>query len=193
MSRFLTFLPLLHLRFLTSALYRSPSSFLTCHRFGGNGTNPNELTRQLMQRIVERTSTGPDRRSGGGTVWALRILLFVVPVSYLCSDSTVFAPDGPAVAFDLSPVCSSTFSSFNSTCESCLDGWNLSHNIVHFRTRNASRESLMLFPVALHTKSHSTFSTISLSSLWTSIWRTIQSRLLGMSWQRPFDMMAGTG
>src|SRR5882762_8584229 len=46
--------------------------------FGGNDTNPNELTRQLMQRIVERTGTGPDLRSGGGTVWALQIFLFVV-------------------------------------------------------------------------------------------------------------------
>jgi hypothetical protein len=36
--------------------------------FGGNDTNPNELTRQLMQRLVERTGTGPDLRSGGGTV-----------------------------------------------------------------------------------------------------------------------------
>jgi len=36
--------------------------------FGGNDTNPNELTRQLMQRLVERTGTGPDLRPGGATM-----------------------------------------------------------------------------------------------------------------------------
>ena len=36
--------------------------------FGGNNSNPNILTRELMQRLVERTGVGPDIRPGGITV-----------------------------------------------------------------------------------------------------------------------------
>lgn len=36
--------------------------------FGGNNSAPNELTRSLIQRIVERTGVGPDVRPGGITV-----------------------------------------------------------------------------------------------------------------------------
>ena len=36
--------------------------------FTGNVSNPNELTQQLMQRLVERTGVGPDIRPGGITV-----------------------------------------------------------------------------------------------------------------------------
>jgi hypothetical protein len=46
--------------------------------FGGNDTNPNELTRQLMQRLVERTGTGPDLRPGGTTMWALQIHILLL-------------------------------------------------------------------------------------------------------------------
>lgn len=33
--------------------------------FGGNASHPNVLTRELMQRLVERTGVGPDVRPGG--------------------------------------------------------------------------------------------------------------------------------
>ncbi|KZV99803.1 hypothetical protein EXIGLDRAFT_723870 [Exidia glandulosa HHB12029] len=36
--------------------------------FGGNNSAPNELTRSLIQRIVDRTGVGPDLRPGGITV-----------------------------------------------------------------------------------------------------------------------------
>ena len=36
--------------------------------FGGNKSAPNVLTRELMQRLVERTGVGPDIRPGGITM-----------------------------------------------------------------------------------------------------------------------------
>lgn len=36
--------------------------------FTGNVSNPNVLTKELMQRLVERTGVGPDIRPGGITV-----------------------------------------------------------------------------------------------------------------------------
>ncbi|KAA1467457.1 hypothetical protein DENSPDRAFT_832510 [Dentipellis sp. KUC8613] len=48
--------------------------------FGGNNTHPNELTKSLMQRLVERTGVGPDVRPGGITI-----------------DSSEYNPDGPAL------------------------------------------------------------------------------------------------
>ncbi|EKM58316.1 glycoside hydrolase family 79 protein [Phanerochaete carnosa HHB-10118-sp] len=56
-------------------------SYLTA--FGGNKTDPNLLTKELMQRLVERTGVGPDVRPGGITV-----------------DSTIFSPDAPALVLD---------------------------------------------------------------------------------------------
>ncbi|EUC53696.1 glycoside hydrolase family 79 protein [Rhizoctonia solani AG-3 Rhs1AP] len=53
--------------------------------FGGNKTHPNELTRNLMNRLVERTGLGPDVRPGGITV-----------------DSSVFDPNAPALNLSLS-------------------------------------------------------------------------------------------
>lgn len=55
--------------------------------FGGNKTHPNELTREIMNRLVERTGLGPDIRPGGITV-----------------DSSIFDPDAPALDLALSPV-----------------------------------------------------------------------------------------
>lgn len=37
--------------------------------FGGNTTNPNLLTKELLQRLVERTGVGPDVRPGGITMY----------------------------------------------------------------------------------------------------------------------------
>ncbi|CAE6523860.1 unnamed protein product [Rhizoctonia solani] len=54
--------------------------------FGGNKTHPNELTRNLMNRLVERTGLGPDVRPGGITV-----------------DSSIFDPNAPALNLSLSP------------------------------------------------------------------------------------------
>ncbi|CAE6425869.1 unnamed protein product [Rhizoctonia solani] len=54
--------------------------------FGGNKSHPNELTRNLMNRLVERTGLGPDIRPGGITV-----------------DSSVFDPNAPALDLSLSP------------------------------------------------------------------------------------------
>ncbi|KAF8680486.1 Glycosyl hydrolase family 79 C-terminal beta domain [Rhizoctonia solani] len=54
--------------------------------FGGNKTHPNELTRNLMNRLVERTGLGPDIRPGGITV-----------------DSSIFDPNAPALDLSLSP------------------------------------------------------------------------------------------
>ncbi|KAI5117369.1 hypothetical protein M0805_004359 [Coniferiporia weirii] len=51
--------------------------------FTGNRTNPNVLTKELMQRLVERTGLGPDIRPGGITV-----------------DSSIFDPNGPALVLD---------------------------------------------------------------------------------------------
>jgi hypothetical protein len=48
--------------------------------FGGNLTNPNLLTKALIERLEERTGLGPDIRPGGITV-----------------DSSVFSPGAPAV------------------------------------------------------------------------------------------------
>ncbi|TFY71156.1 hypothetical protein EVG20_g1847 [Dentipellis fragilis] len=48
--------------------------------FGGNISHPNELTRRLMQRLVERTGVGPDVRPGGITI-----------------DSSQYNPDSPAL------------------------------------------------------------------------------------------------
>ena len=62
-------------------------AFLTS--FGGNNSNPNELTRQLMQRLVERTGMGPDIRLGGTTMWALHILS--LPGTFLIFQFTVIA------------------------------------------------------------------------------------------------------
>lgn len=39
--------------------------------FAGNISNPNVLTQELMQRLVERTGVGPDIRPGGITVYAV--------------------------------------------------------------------------------------------------------------------------
>ncbi len=39
--------------------------------FGGNLSSPNVLTRELMQRLEERTGVGPDIRPGGITMYAL--------------------------------------------------------------------------------------------------------------------------
>ena len=36
--------------------------------FGGNETHPNNLTKELMRRLEERTGVGPDIRPGGITV-----------------------------------------------------------------------------------------------------------------------------
>jgi len=36
--------------------------------FGGNNTNPNELTRRVMKLLEDRTGSGPDLRPGGATV-----------------------------------------------------------------------------------------------------------------------------
>jgi hypothetical protein len=36
--------------------------------FGGNLSNPNLLTKELVQRIIERTSVAPDVRPGGISV-----------------------------------------------------------------------------------------------------------------------------
>ncbi|CAE6455633.1 unnamed protein product [Rhizoctonia solani] len=55
--------------------------------FGGNKTHPNELTRNLMNRLVERTGLGPDIRPGGITV-----------------DSSIFDPNAPALDLSLSPA-----------------------------------------------------------------------------------------
>jgi hypothetical protein len=55
--------------------------------FGGNKTHPNELTRNLMERLVERTGLGPDIRPGGITV-----------------DSSTFSPNASALDLSLSPV-----------------------------------------------------------------------------------------
>ena len=43
-------------------------SFLTA--FGGNRTAPNNLTRELMRRLEERTGLGPGIRPGGITMYA---------------------------------------------------------------------------------------------------------------------------
>ncbi|KAI0259905.1 hypothetical protein BC834DRAFT_926115 [Gloeopeniophorella convolvens] len=53
-------------------------AFLTA--FGGNNSNPNALTGELMQRIEERTGKGPDVRPGGITI-----------------DSSIFSPNAPAL------------------------------------------------------------------------------------------------
>ncbi|CAL1716179.1 unnamed protein product [Somion occarium] len=55
--------------------------------FGGNKTNPNTLTRELMQRLVERTGVGPDVRPGGITI-----------------DSSVYSSTAPALVLDESPA-----------------------------------------------------------------------------------------
>jgi len=55
--------------------------------FAGNISHPNILSRELMQRLVERTGVGPDVRPGGITV-----------------DSSIFDPKGPALNVDLSPT-----------------------------------------------------------------------------------------
>lgn len=55
--------------------------------FAGNATNPNTLTQELMNRLVERTGLGPGIRPGGITV-----------------DSSIFDPNGPALVNDLSPT-----------------------------------------------------------------------------------------
>lgn len=54
--------------------------------FGGNNSNPNILTRELMQRLVERTGVGPDIRPGGITV-----------------DSSVFSENGPPLVLAENP------------------------------------------------------------------------------------------
>lgn len=41
-------------------------SYMTA--FGGNKSAPNVLTKELMQRLVERTGVGPDIRPGGITM-----------------------------------------------------------------------------------------------------------------------------
>ncbi|TFK50028.1 hypothetical protein OE88DRAFT_1632314 [Heliocybe sulcata] len=51
--------------------------------FGGNASDPNTLTQELMQRLVERTGVGPDIRPGGITV-----------------DSTQFSPNASALELD---------------------------------------------------------------------------------------------
>lgn len=53
--------------------------------FGGNKTNPNTLTGEIMKRLVERTGLGPDIRPGGITV-----------------DSSIFDPTAPALNLTLS-------------------------------------------------------------------------------------------
>ncbi|KAI0784579.1 glycoside hydrolase superfamily [Abortiporus biennis] len=55
--------------------------------FGGNKSNPNILSQELIQRLVERTGVGPDIRPGGITV-----------------DSAVFSPNSPALVLDESPT-----------------------------------------------------------------------------------------
>lgn len=55
--------------------------------FGGNKTNPNTLTGEIMKRLVERTGLGPDIRPGGITV-----------------DSSIFDPTAPALNLTLSAV-----------------------------------------------------------------------------------------
>ncbi|KAI0342826.1 hypothetical protein BDW22DRAFT_1357353 [Trametopsis cervina] len=62
----------------TLASFSIEFSYLTA--FGGNKTHPNVLTRELMQRLVERSGVGPDVRPGGITI-----------------DSTIFDPNGPAL------------------------------------------------------------------------------------------------
>ncbi|KAK7691054.1 hypothetical protein QCA50_006157 [Cerrena zonata] len=56
-------------------------SYLTS--FGGNKSAPNVLTKELMQRLVERAGVGPDIRPGGITI-----------------DSSVFSPSAPAQILD---------------------------------------------------------------------------------------------
>ncbi|KAI0322577.1 hypothetical protein OF83DRAFT_651208 [Amylostereum chailletii] len=58
-------------------------SYLTA--FGGNDTHPNNLTRQLMERLEERTGVGPDVRPGGITI-----------------DSSIFSPDSSTIELDMS-------------------------------------------------------------------------------------------
>ncbi|KAI0091215.1 glycoside hydrolase superfamily [Irpex rosettiformis] len=59
-------------------------SYLTT--FGGNKTHPNLLTKELMQRLVERTGVGPDVRPGGITI-----------------DSSVYDPNVSALTLSESP------------------------------------------------------------------------------------------
>ncbi|KAF8588092.1 glycoside hydrolase family 79 protein [Ramaria rubella] len=53
--------------------------------FAGNHSHPNLLTKELVQRLVERTGVGPDIRPGGITV-----------------DSSIFDPNASALELDLS-------------------------------------------------------------------------------------------
>ncbi|THH33202.1 hypothetical protein EUX98_g989 [Antrodiella citrinella] len=54
--------------------------------FGGNKTHPNLLTKELMQRLVERTGLGPDIRPGGITI-----------------DSSIYQANATALELDMSP------------------------------------------------------------------------------------------
>ncbi|KAI0065099.1 hypothetical protein BV25DRAFT_1822212 [Artomyces pyxidatus] len=51
--------------------------------FGGNNSQPNLLTKNLMKLLEDRTGVGPDLRPGGITI-----------------DSSVYDPDGPALVLD---------------------------------------------------------------------------------------------
>ena len=72
--------------------------------FGGNLSNPNLLTKALMEQIVERTGVGPDVRPGGITMYASSIFLHRVVLTSRYSDSSVFSPTAPALLLDESLV-----------------------------------------------------------------------------------------
>ncbi|KAI0075812.1 hypothetical protein K474DRAFT_1663809 [Panus rudis PR-1116 ss-1] len=59
-------------------------SYMTA--FGGNKTNPNMLTKELLQRLVEQTGVGPDIRPGGITI-----------------DSSIYSPNASALELIESP------------------------------------------------------------------------------------------
>ena len=74
--------------------------------FGGNLSSPNVLTKELMQRLEERTGVGPDIRPGGITMYRAAIcwhwphrLTFSAR-----SDSSEFDVSAPALDLDESSV-----------------------------------------------------------------------------------------
>ena len=90
--------------------------------FGGNKTHPNLLTKELMQRLAERTGAGPvsgtiapcraalTRISGRSTWWDHHVSYrghddkVMQRTNSVFRDSSIFSPDASALDLSESPV-----------------------------------------------------------------------------------------
>lgn len=76
--------------------------------FTGNKSNPNTLTAEIMQRLVERTGVGPDIRPGGITMSVLYIVKRLSAAKLIArespSDSSTFDPNSTSLVNDESTV-----------------------------------------------------------------------------------------